>query len=179
MKGARYWSALSLIVGGCPKPVVGPTTSAAEASAPPSIALSGTLHEGVFTDALGDFAMRVPEGWEARSARAQDARRITLDLLAPPVRIEVFRRPGTNLGLPEHSTCSWRFSETRLRTLFPATGAVIAAACTPTVFGGPERLSWFVEVDGWQWELAALVGPADLVPGLEAAESVLATARWP
>lgn len=179
MTGVRWWTAALLALAGCQKPVTGPSPGASAALPPQTVTLSGSLVEGVFTDALGDFAMRVPEGWEARPARAQDARRVTLDLQVPPVRIEVFRRPGASLGLPQHSTCTWRFSETELRPLFPATSEVTAAACTPAVFGGPDRLSWLVEVDGWQWELAALVGPSDLVAGLEAAEAVLATARWP
>lgn len=171
--------AASLVLWACRKPAVETAPEAGERPAAVAVARSGTVENGTFVDARGDFVMRVPDGWTVRTARAQDARRVTLDLADPPVRIEVFRRSGTDLGLPPHSTCEWRFAETQLRPLFRTVGDVTTASCTPTAFGAPERLSWIVQVDQWQWELAALVGPSDLVRGLEAAESVLSTVRWP
>ena len=146
-------------------------------SAPPvevaEVALAGAISAGRFADGRHDFAIDVPQGWQAQAWPDSGSLRVSLVHLETSTRVEAWAFEHRISEPAPRSGCTWSFVDdgSYREVLRPR----LVASCSPSDPTQARISAYIFDQAATTWQLELHVPVETLSAGRKAGEAVLQT----
>jgi hypothetical protein len=142
---------------------------------------TGSEHDGVWTDARYDIAVRLPDGWEVITGLEGENPRLTLVDPVTRARVELSVREGGGIGPVARRGCTWHFTDTAGYRALVAPLPVRTATCTPDDPHHARVLGYYTTGAGDSasvaYDVEAVLPTGRLIDGKSAADRAIGGVR--
>lgn len=138
---------------------------------------SGTLQDGVFTDAGGYFSLSIPEDWvvEHGSAFSDKVLKVTSPL--NEYAVEIRQLPLQSTSPIPHQECIWAFVDDGLYRMNRIETQKMGT-CYPINDSEMVIFVYLFQSQGYTWQLEGQVNPNYLVEGEHVTSNIISSIIW-